>query len=198
LGITDDDERLNDEYTLQRKPVIVTEKLDGENTTMTSDVCHARSLDSSSHPSRDWVTRLWAEKRYRIPPGYSVCGENVFATHSIHYNNLETYFYVFSVWDNDFCLSWDDTVSFCKSESLIHVPVLETFPEWSDNYADYLAKKWIHDSKIEREGFVVRYTSGFHLSEFGSNVAKWVRQNHVTTDEHWLNKPLVKNELTNH
>lgn len=36
-------------------PVVITEKMDGENTTLYRDGLHARSLDSRHHPSRNWV-----------------------------------------------------------------------------------------------------------------------------------------------
>jgi len=37
------------------REVVVTEKMDGENTTMYCDNIHARSIDGRHHPSRDWV-----------------------------------------------------------------------------------------------------------------------------------------------
>lgn len=36
-----------------------------------------------------------------------------------------------------------------------------------------------------REGFVLRVADEFPISEFDQNVAKFVRANHVQTDEHW-------------
>ena len=81
------------------REVVVTEKLDGENTTMYTDYIHARSLDSHHHPSRDWVKQLHGEIGYKIPVGWRVCGENMYARHSIVYYDLTTYFYGFSIWD---------------------------------------------------------------------------------------------------
>lgn len=46
-----------------------------------------------------------------------------------------------------------------------------------------------------QEGFVVRPASGFSLAEFSNSVAKWVRKNHVQTDEDWLSRPVVPNAL---
>jgi hypothetical protein len=45
------------------------------------------------------------------------------------------------------------------------------------------------------EGYVVRCTRSFKSNEFEKNVAKFVRKDHVQTDEHWLEKPLIKNKL---
>jgi len=36
-----------------------------------------------------------------------------------------------------------------------------------------------------REGIVVRNAGEFSNEDFGSNVMKWVRKGHVTTDTHW-------------
>ena len=46
-----------------------------------------------------------------------------------------------------------------------------------------------------QEGFVVRSTYPFYYGQFGENVAKYVRPNHVTTDVHWSKQPIVKNEV---
>jgi hypothetical protein len=48
-GIGDDDRILDDLSSLQGEPVIITVKMDGENTTLARDYIHARSTDSG-HP----------------------------------------------------------------------------------------------------------------------------------------------------
>lgn len=108
------------------KVVVVTEKMDGENTTVYQDgYVHTRSIDSKTHPSQTYVisdTRKWF---FELPFGWRVCGENLYATHSIKYNNLKNYFQVFSIWDeNNNCLSWDDTVEWCEILGLDYVKVL--------------------------------------------------------------------------
>ena len=72
----------------QGREVVVTEKMDGENTSMYGDYIHARSLNSRNHPSRNWVKNLHAGIAHEIPDGWRVCGENVYAEHSIHYRGL--------------------------------------------------------------------------------------------------------------
>ena len=37
----------------------------------------------------------------------------------------------------------------------------------------------------ECEGFVFRNAGNFHVDDFAKNVLKYVRKNHVKTDEHW-------------
>ena len=80
---------------------MVTEKLDGENTTLYADGLHARSLDSAHHPSRAWVKALHGRIGDADPGGWRVCGENMYARHSIAYDELDSWFYGFSVWDGD-------------------------------------------------------------------------------------------------
>ena len=124
-GNTKDDKIHQDISFFEGKEIVITEKMDGENTTMMNDCIHARSLDSVDHPSRHWIKALWGKMGYQIPDDWKVCGENLFATHSLHYKNLSTYFLVFSIWDEiDTCLSWDDTVTFSQYLGLEHVPVL--------------------------------------------------------------------------
>ena len=127
-GATDDDRVLTDEEleaNFVGRMVVVTEKMDGENTTMYNDYIHARSLDSASHPSREWVKNLHAQIQWQIPDGWRICGENLYASHTLHYAGLPSYFIVFSVWDeNNICQSWDDTA--CRPGDLVRVA--EQFP----------------------------------------------------------------------
>lgn len=60
----------------------------------------------------------------RVPDGWRVCGENLFARHSIPYEDLESFFYGFSVWDGERCLDWDRTVEFLRDLGIPVPPVL--------------------------------------------------------------------------
>ena len=60
-GLTGGDKVVPDVSVFYGKFVVATEKLDGENTTMTPERCHARSLDSNNHLSRNWVKGLWGQ-----------------------------------------------------------------------------------------------------------------------------------------
>ena len=60
---TNSDDRLasyEDLSILYNKEIVVTEKLDGENTSLYRDYMHVRSLDSRPHPSQNWVRQLHA------------------------------------------------------------------------------------------------------------------------------------------
>ncbi|MFJ6675035.1 RNA ligase family protein [Actinosynnema sp. NPDC091369] len=188
-GASADDVRVADLDGLRGREVVVTEKLDGENTTLYVDGLHARSLDSAHHPSRSWVKGLQGRIGARLPEGWRVCGENVHARHSIGYEGLESWFYGFSVWDGDRCLDWDRTARFLRDLGVPVPPVL-----WRGVF-DERALRRLRVDTARQEGFVVRTVEGFAREEFGRRVAKWVRAHHVRTDTHWMTAPVVQNGL---
>ncbi|MBB5803935.1 putative kinase [Saccharothrix ecbatanensis] len=188
-GVSTDDVRIADLGLLRGREVVVTEKLDGENTTLYADGMHARSLDSAHHPSRSWVKGLQGRIGSRLPHGWRICGENVYARHSIDYSELESWFYGFSVWDGDRCLDWDRTVRFLRDVGVPAPPVL-----WRGVFDERAIRKLRVDT-ARQEGFVVRAVDGFTRAEFGQRVAKWVRARHVRTDTHWMTAPVVENGL---
>jgi predicted kinase len=186
-GSSADDVRAADLSGLTGREVVVTEKLDGENTTLYRDGLHARSLDSAHHPSRAWVKSLQGLVGPAIPAGWRVCGENVFARHSLAYDDLQSWFYAFSVWDGDRCLGWDETVQFTRKRGLPVPPVL-----WRGVF-DEKALRALRLDLTRQEGYVVRTVDGFDRAEFTARVAKWVRRGHVQTDTHWMQAPVVVN-----
>ncbi|RPF29487.1 putative kinase [Streptomyces sp. Ag109_G2-6] len=188
-GATADDVRARGTAALAGREVVVTEKLDGENTTLYADGLHARSLDSGHHPSRAWVKALQGRIGPRIPEGRRICGENVYARHSLGYGELDSWFYGFSVWDGDHCLDWDRTVRFLHG---LGVPVPRVL--WRGTY-DERALRRLRIDTSRQEGYVVRTTAGFDRADFGRYVAKWVRGGHVRTDTHWMYAPVVVNGL---
>lgn len=196
-GATSDDKILKDTSCFNGKTIIITEKLDGENANLYNDYYHARSLDSKDHPSRSWIKQFHASIKNDIPKGYRICGENLYAKHSIGYDNLKSYFYCFSIWDDtNYCLSWKDTVEFCQLLGIEHVPVLHDNFYW-DQYTPHLMddNDFINFDPTNSEGYVVRNADGFLYKDFGENVAKWVRANHVVTDTHWMHSEVIPNKL---
>ena len=171
--------------------IIVTEKLDGENTTMARDYMHARSLEFSTHPSRTFIKAIWSRVAHDIPENFRVCGENVTAVHSIEYHDLASYFYVFNIWHGQNCLSWDETFEYASLLDLPTVPVLYR-GVWKEGLIDDLANSLVPE---RQEGLVFRPTRGFTLREFPRLMAKWVRKGHVQTDEHWMSQPVKFNQL---
>lgn len=188
-----DDKSLSSLYYVQNfheKDAVVTEKLDGECTTMYNDHIHARAINGSSHPSQGWVRNLHGKIAHDIPKGMRICGENLYARHSIKYEDLETYFYVFSIWDGLTCLSWDDTVEWCELLGLMPVHVI--YRGVLDLSISLKLKEL--PTGDEREGYVIRNAGSFEYKDFKQNVAKYVRPNHVQTHERWKTN-WEKNEL---
>lgn len=173
--------------------VVVTVKMDGMNVTMYDNWIHARSVEFlMRHGSTDLVKSMWSKIRHEIPEGWRVCGENLHAKHSIHYQNLPAFFLVHSVWDeNGFCLPW------CETEEWADLLGFKTVPVVYCGMFEYnIIKNLYMDTYAgdECEGYVVRLSEGFHFSNAHASMAKYVREGHVQTDEHWLNRPLIKNK----
>jgi hypothetical protein len=188
-SLTDDDKMIKTMQAFEGREVIVTEKMDGENTTLYRDNFHARSLDSRHHVSRDYVKSFWASIRNCIPEGHRVCGENVYAQHSIGYTDLPAYFLGFSMWFEDFCLSWDDTLEEFAAIGITPVKTL-----YRGIYDEKIIKRlWTPESKSE--GYVLRITDEFYLQQFPLLVAKFVRPNHVQTNKHWSSQTVIPNKL---
>lgn len=176
--------------------VVVTTKMDGENTTVYSDgYLHARSIDGTSHPSRSLLKAEAAGWATLLPEGWRVCGENLYAQHSLSYDALHSYFQVFSIWEADRCLSWPETVEWCELLELHTVPVLwsGSLPLTEAGIESHLSGLW--SGTIGQEGYVVRPARSFDRSEFGTLVGKYVRPGHVTSDQHWSQTPVVPNRL---
>lgn len=187
LTIGSDDKRLADDSQFLGMEVVVLEKMDGENTNIYGDgTCHARSLDGYGKPWQTWMLKDAQRWAFDIPDGWRVCGECLYAEHSIPYTftDEKDYFQVFNIWNGSKAISWDETETWCNLLGIKHVPVI-----YRGVYdKDAILKAFdAHkaNSKNDVEGFVVRNADGFEYDDFGLNVAKFVRENHVTTDEHW-------------
>lgn len=192
-GITGADRVLPDVSLFEGKRVIVTVKMDGEQTTMYNDYIHARSLEWTGHPSRSWVANLHGRVGWKIPHGWRVCGENLYAKHSIHYHHLPSYFLLFSIWnERNVCLAWDETVEWAALLDLPVVPVL------FDGLWDEARIRSLYSPTYggdEMEGYVVRLADSFSYGAFRHSVAKYVRKGHDQTRPHWFHgQPMTPNE----
>lgn len=191
-GMNDDDRVLKSIACFEGRRVIVTEKMDGENTTMYRDYIHARSVNSGGHVSRNWVKNFWSGISGDIPDGWRLCGENLFAKHSVSYVALPSYFMGFSIWtERNRCLSWDETVEWFDLMGVQPVPVL--FDGVFDERV--IRNLYKDDDWHTREGYVVRLADSFDYSQFRSSVAKFVRRGHVQTVKHWMHGQLMEKNL---
>lgn len=173
------------DFLAENLEVVVTEKMDGESTTLYTNGFHARSLDSNFHESRSWVVNMWGNISWRIPENMRVILENCYAEHSIRYDSLPTFAFGIGVveevnGDSRF-LSWDDTLEIFETLEITPVPQLYrgtvTIPKLKE----------IFDSldSDRQEGLVVRTAGMFREDVFGRNVGKAVRRGHVQTTDHW-------------
>ena len=194
---TSDDKRHSDDDHLINKQVVATIKMDGENTTIYNDHIHARSLNSLiDSEDRRWVDSLRRSKiENNIPDSFRICGENLFYKHTCYYDDLESMFYIFSIWDNNKCLSWGETEMWCGLLGLKIVPVI-----YEGLYDKNLILNAFNSyTKLNRntEGFVVRLKDEFYLDDFNISLNKYVRKSFVIPDKHWKYSAKTTNKLKN-
>lgn len=200
-GATNDD-RINNKYWDDLQiidNVIHTEKLDGENTCINGYGVFSRSHAApTTHP---WSSYL-KEKHSLIKKDLElndieIFGENLYATHSIKYTDLTEHFFVFGVRCLDKWLSWEEVKFYAdfyeynvvpelsskksKDELIYKKDILELVKQPSifgsiDNYTN---------EPCSREGIVTRNILEYSVDDFSKNVFKYVRKNHVKTDEFW-------------
>lgn len=184
-GMNDDDRMLKNLEFFRGKEIVITEKMDGENTTIYSDgYLHARSVDGRNHWSRAWVKNFAQTFAYDLPQDWRVCAENLYAKHSIRYDNLPSYLLGFSIWRGLECLSWDATKEWFQLLGIQSVPVL-----YEGIFDEKELERIIRDVEGKSdsvEGFVLRNAGDFTWRDFRNNVGKYVRKNHVQTATHWF------------
>jgi len=181
-GSSDDDKVIQDISVFDNKCLVYYEKLDGENTVMSRNVIHARSETGYNHEWQTYLKNFWGGFRFNIPENYEICGENMYAVHSIQYDKLDSYFYVFNIFDTLYkeFLSHIEVVEFCEDNDLKMVPKI-TF---SNNLKNINIPEKSQFGDV-CEGYVARNVDGFCLGDFHKNVAKCVRKDHIQTDIHW-------------
>jgi hypothetical protein len=192
-SLTKDDKQLKNMDHFHNKEVVVTLKMDGENSNIYNDYYHARSIDGNSHPSQNWLKNFIAQWQHEIPEGWKFVGENLYAKHSIHYDNLPTYFMLFSIFnEKNVCLSWDEVEEWAKLLDLETVPVIYRGIYDEKNIRSLYTK----DMRDTVEGYVIRLASSFTYGNFKNSLAKVVRSGHVAEVVHnWKTKPVIPNGL---
>lgn len=182
-AVQSDDKIIKNLTSLKGERIIGTVKMDGESATLYNDYYHARSIDGRHHPSRDWIKSFWSSIRWDIPDQWRVCGENLFARHSIAYNDLPSFFMGFSVWnERNVALPWDETLEWLDLLGIAPVEVVYDGP------FDPAAMKAMAQEVYARgdEGIVFRTANKIAYRDFPNLVIKDVRPGHVQTDKHWM------------
>lgn len=186
------DDKIADDITcLIGREIVITEKLDGENTGMKNEGVYARSHGTftTSAWSRE-VRQLHLMKvKDNLDENTFIFGENMEGIHSIEYTDLESYFYMFGVRDNGYWLSWDEVEEYSYLLDIPTVPVLFRGVVNNEKELRSLVEDLVkYQSKLggDIEGVVIRIADGFNDYDFKKSLQKWVRKNHVKTiDKHW-------------
>jgi hypothetical protein len=205
-GTTSDD-RINWEWRedVQKiDKVMHSEKMDGENTCLNGIGVFARSHAAPTrHSWADHLRQKHAMIRKDLEENeLDIFGENLYAIHSIIYPKIESHFYVFGVRCKDKWLSWEESKWYADFFEYPMVPILGT----QDTVDPELIKQYVEEECIKpsvfdsfqnntdpllpcrKEGLVTRNVGEFSVDEFKENVFKYVRKDHVQTDEHWSSR----------
>ncbi len=186
-GTTSDDRIASGWEDILLQELVMTEKLDGENTCLKSDGVYARSHAAPTvNPWAVKMRELWEQHKHSLGD-LEVFGENLYAIHSIEYERLESYLYIFGIRNGEEWLAWDEVEFYANLLELPTVPVIERGIFTNKEIEEKISLKMAAGSQLggECEGFVFRTAGGFSVDSFGQNVLKYVRKNHVKTDEHW-------------
>lgn len=198
-GTTNDD-RINHHYwqdIQQLSAVVHTEKLDGENTCLNQYGVFARSHAAPTrHPWANYLKERW-EWIKRDLGELEIFGENLYAIHSIAYQNLAQHFYVFAVREGERWLSWEEVKFYAAMLDFPTVPELSLeLPTTEIAYEALVLELTNQESQFTSvesttqhpclmEGIVSRNAAAYEVANFKQNVFKYVRKDHVNTDEHW-------------
>lgn len=190
-GATSDDKIMSSLDGLMVEDLVVTEKMDGENTTIHAGGSHARSPDSRYHPSRDWIKAFAAGISPYLAEDERIVGENLYARHSVAYDALPSYFLGFAWIMEDEIQTWDLTLARFGELGIQPVPTLYRGP-----YRQGLFNGLAEALDFSRqEGFVARITDSFAETEMPRRVGKYVREGHVQSETHWMKAELIPNRL---
>jgi len=197
-----DDKVQYDISNLINNEIVVLYKLDGGNTTINKNGVYARSINEITKcETFDYIKNIhFFNKKFMLEDNLNYHGENMYAKHSIYYDKLTDYFYLFGISDKNKFLNWDKTLEKAKELNFKVVPTLFRGTVKSKEELKVILEKGMKLScplgGNSIEGFVVRTVKEFNKKDFSYHVVKYVRKGHVQTDEHW-SKNWIKNKLLN-
>lgn len=100
---------------------------------------------------------------------------------------------MFSMWTDNTCMSWDETVEYSKILGLEMVPVIY------DGIYDKDSIIKIFENYPGEEGYVIRLADEYNYIDFRRSIAKFVRpefrQTVNNSHGHWISKKIEINEL---
>lgn len=200
-----DDTGLTEVGSLLGVPLVCTIKMDGSNAMLVADAdtpVRARNGREAPHESFDMLKDLYWEKNVyeELPDHLQVFGEWLYAKHSIKYEGdtaLRGYFQVFGVFDTRYnlWLSWPEVEHWAERLGFVTTPVVEeTAIEDKHQFVQHFTEVAERIVDEGHEGIIIRWKFPFHYGQFGEALGKYVRPNHVQTDEHWSHQEVERNE----
>lgn len=191
LGTTSDDRFMPNGYIRVFAAMLalrLSEKLDGQNNCFNRYGVFARSHTAPSiHPWDKPLVDRWQLFKNDLGD-LEIFGENMYATHSIKYTKLESFFYVFGVRHKGVWLPWEEVCFYANMLDFPVVPTIEikvplkdfykeTIPEnvlLEDWFKENLGMTWVESTKTSgllggvdivtgkpaSEGFVVNAIEG--------------------------------------
>jgi hypothetical protein len=192
-GTTSDDRIATDVSRLFGEEVVITEKLDGENTCLNRFGVFARSHAAPTrNPWASYLQERWQCWRHDLGE-LELFGESLYAVHSLEYTGLDAHYFVFAIREGERWLSWDEVETLAGVLGIPTVPVLFR-GRVNEGGLQPLVLRLVQElscktdpelGPTQREGVVVRVARELTDEEFATHVFKWVRKGHVQTTEHW-------------
>ena len=185
-----DGDDLVDAARFIRRPIVVTEKLDGGNTLLHRGQVYARSVSAPSNGK--WMAMVKKHHAWKVmDAGVFLYGEDIYGVHSIEYDPIpetET-FHAFALRTaRDGFSSFRAMVNYAQEREIPVVPILfeGAFPS-VPRLREFVSRAHGEPSALggAREGVVIRAACGFPAEEFADHVCKSVRAGHVQSEEHW-------------
>ena len=188
-----DDTVLDDPSAFVGVPVVVTEKIDGGNTCLWNGDVYARSVAAPSEGG--WMAMVKKHHGWKTnAPQFTdiaFYGEDIYGIHSIEYEPVredQTY-RLFAVRIKDVFVSWPSLENHALHSLNVPAAPVVFAGEFDSTEAitRFFENELREPSSLggEREGFVMRREHSFLAEDFRTNVCKYVRPNHVQTDQHW-------------
>lgn len=176
----------------EKQELILTEKLDGQNNCFNKRGVFARSHTAQTvHPWDKPMRERWNLIKHDLND-LEIFGENMYGIHSIAYDQLESYFYVFAVREGDRWLSWEEVKFYAAMLDFPVVPEIPILTALADVYEEgkdenKVLEKWLtlnlgmgweesvetagllggydpHTKNSCSEGFVIRNAAGFRTN----------------------------------
>lgn len=161
---------------LYGQEVVVTEKLDGQLTQLTSDSVFGRGPDDSRPSS--YAKSVGAGIGAELPRGWRVCAEDLLYPKTVQYGSDVPKLAAHSLWNDRMeCLGWDESQEWFQLLGLPAPRVLWR-GEFNDSFEE-VHKSVVGSLETNSEGYVLRLADAFPLRHYRHCVGKWVRAGFV-------------------